>query len=241
MKFNLDITSKLDALGKIYRVYDDIAAGFEKACTLGCSDCCTQNVALTTLEGYLLFSFLESSPVPGRPDLRGLLGARKSEKRFRPLISTNALADLCARGEDPPPEENDPTVEKCPLLIEDQCLVYPARPFGCRCFVSQKKCRETGCAKVDPFVLSVNTLVLQFIEHVDALGKSGNLIDVLEFFASEGNRKLYRSGNLPTDSGLLVSNRPVKILMIPPEHRVGIRPILNRLHTIRESGARIQN
>ena len=46
-------------------------------------------------------------------------------------------------------------------------------------YLSQN-CGETGSADIDDFTASVNTVFLQVIEHLDAEGCSGNLIDVLQ-------------------------------------------------------------
>ena len=48
---------------------------------------------------------------------------------------------------------------------------------------------------MDDFVLSVNTIFLQTIAHMDAAGCSGNLLDVLEVMASPENRQAYEDPN----------------------------------------------
>jgi hypothetical protein len=107
------------------------------------------------------------------------------------------------------------------------------RPFGCRCFISEYPCGETGCADIDPFVLSVNTLFLQFIEHVDADGYSANLTDMLCFMRSESHREQYRKGELKVAHGAFIANRPISVFFIPPEHRRKVEPILKSLQQIR--------
>ena len=98
--------------------------------------------------------------------------------------------------------------------------------------VSTRNCHETGYAEVDPFVISVNNLFFQTIENIDSSGLSGNLIDVLLFLESEDNRKHYVEHNLERINTELIPNCPVKSLMIPPEHRVRIKPILDKIGRI---------
>jgi hypothetical protein len=107
------------------------------------------------------------------------------------------------------------------------------RPFGCRCLVSRHNCGEKGYAEVDDFVISVNTVILQTIEHADVQGCTGNLVDVLSLLSSEDNQKSYRSNELTCKKSGLIPNYPLSVLMIPPEHRTRMQPILKALREIR--------
>ena len=62
-------------------------------------------------------------------------GARPAGK----LLTTNALAELCAEGREPP-EPGGQDAGVCALLSDDRCPIYPLRPFNCRCFVSRVPC-----------------------------------------------------------------------------------------------------
>jgi hypothetical protein len=139
---------------------------------------------------------------------------------------------MCAKGIEPPTED-DPGWNACPLLKDDLCPFYTARPFACRCLVSRQDCGKAGYAEIDDFVLSVNTVFLQTIEHLDAEGCTGNLIDVLRTMAQEGNRNHYENNRLKCANAGLISNQPLKVLMIPPEHRTKMEPILKSLQEIR--------
>jgi len=225
----MDLNSKLAVLDQIYRVYDEFVARLDIACKKYCAECCTRNVTLTSLEGYLIATRMISS---GKSNLFENIENALPEKRFHPLTTTNRLADLCMKGEDPPEEIHHDSNERCPLLKDNLCPIYPVRPFACRCFVSKKDCRKQGYAEVDPFVLSVNNLFLQVIEQVDSQGFSGNLIDVLKFMASETNRNNYKNNTLNHPGSGLIPNLNITVLMIPPEHRVEITPILNALQNI---------
>ena len=171
----MDLNSKIAVLNQIYSVYDEFLHTLHMACKKYCAECCTRNVTLTTLEGYLIATHMISY---GKSGLLENIESALPKKRFQPLTTTNRLADLCMKGGDPPEEKHDDSNERCPLLKDNLCPIYPVRPFACRCFVSKKDCRKQGYAEVDPFVLSVNNLFLQVIEHVDFQGFSGNLIDV---------------------------------------------------------------
>lgn len=227
----MDTALKTALLEQLYRIYDKFAGNLDVACQKHCDQCCSCNVTMTSLEGYVIVDYLISQ---GRTDLFGKLRAESLKKRFKPEITTNGLADLCIRGDDIPDEKIDPKWGKCPLLAESVCPVYQVRSFGCRCFVSEKDCRITGYADVDPFVITVNNLFLQYIENIDSQGCSGNLTDILLSLESSKTRQIYRTGMLRKNNGL-IPNRPIPALMIPPEHRLKIQPMLNSIHTAASS------
>ena len=56
----MDLNSKLAVLNQIYRVYDEFVARLHTACKKYCAGCCTRNVTLTTLEGYLIATHMIS-------------------------------------------------------------------------------------------------------------------------------------------------------------------------------------
>ena len=150
-------------------------------------------------------------------------------ERFRPQLTTNQIAELCRRGESIPEEVFTAQTPKCPFLLQEACPVYLLRPFGCRCFVSKTPCRSSGAADVDEFVLSVNTVFLQTIEHLDKDGCTGNMVDVLLSLLSADNRRAYRQGRLNCLSACLIANAPLAVLMVPPEYRRRVQPILAAL------------
>jgi hypothetical protein len=225
----VDITSKLKTLGQIYTIYEKFAASLDLACKKRCDHCCTSGVILTTLEGYKIINRL--SPDTHSDLLQRIRGASEI-KRLRPQLTTNGLARLCASGGDPPQETDNMDLQTCPLLQDHQCLIYKLRPYGCRCLVSRHNCGETGYAEIDDYVLSVNTVFLQTIEHVDAGGCSGNLVDILLTMSDEKKRQAYCSSALHCSANRLVPNQPLEVLMIPPEHRSKMEPILEALRQI---------
>ena len=225
----MELSKKLAALEKIYGIYDRFAASLDLACRKYCAHCCTTSVTLTTVEAYKIAMELESNPQVAWIEKVRKAAARK---HFKPKITTNQLANLCAQGIEPPEEENSQW-DACPLLADDLCTIYADRPFGCRCLLSRHNCETEGYADMDDYVLAVNTVFLQSIEHMDNKGCTGNLMDVLEVMVSEENRRAYENGTLKCQAVGLVANQPLNILMIPPEHRTKMEPILKSLQQIR--------
>ncbi len=220
--------NKLILLNKIYQLYDDFTGSIDVACKKFCAVCCTRNVTITTLESYKILNNLSA---PRKKMLRLKLVNGYAEKRFMPLTTTNWLAVLCAQDKDIPEENIDSAWGACPLLTNQACPIYDARPFGCRSFISKHSCADRGYAEIDPFVLSVNTIFLQFIEHIDQNGYSGNLMDVLLFAKNHtGDRP---DNNNSTEPGKgLIRNHPINVLMAPPEHRSKIMSLISELRKI---------
>ncbi len=225
----MDITSKLKILDQVFAIYDRFAASLDLACKKYCDPCCTSGVTLTTLEGYKIIDSLAPDP---KTDVIHKMQTASEIKRFQPRVTTNRLAQLCAKGVEPPEEIGNENWQDCPVLLDHRCTIYELRPFGCRCLVSRHSCGQKGYADMDDFVLSVNTVFLQTIEHVDAGGCSGNLVDVLRAMSVEQNREAYRNDILHCTGNGLIANQPLEVLMIPPEHRTQIEPILQELRQI---------
>ena len=227
----MNIAKKLTLLDGIYRVYDEIIQSQKLACKRFCDDCCTCNMTLTTLEGYRILSFLKDAP---KRKLMNTIHAASGQQRFQPKLTFNQIAKLCMDGEDVPEEPMDPDWGACPVLSNQECPIYRVRPFGCRCMVSKIPCNQTGYADIDEFLLTVNNSFLQYIEHIDTPGMTGNLMDVLRFFESESNQNAYCSAEIPANPENLIFNSPIPVIMIPPKHRERIQPILKALRGILE-------
>ena len=56
---------------------------------------------------------------------------------------------------------------------------------------------------------------------------------MLGVMAVKENRQAYADSKLECLSAGLIANQPLKVLMIPPEHRTRMEPILNSLREIR--------
>ena len=183
---------------------------------------------MTSLEGYKIADHLIEN---SKSELFKKIKKESYKKRFQPKITTNKIADLCIQGKEIPDEKIDSSWGSCPLLINDECPIYTVRPFSCRCMVSKTNCIDK--AEMDEFVLTVNNVFLQYIEHIDQQGFSGNFTDVLLFMESEDNRKNYSMELLKNSWKGLIKNMPMSILLIPPEHKNKIKPIINSLQTIK--------
>jgi hypothetical protein len=224
----MSLYNKLSALGQIYQIYDNFVSDLALACRKHCAHCCTTGVTLTTMEGYHIIKKLESA---GDTQWVEKVAQASKQPHFQLKITTNQMANMCAEGIELPVEENTGW-NTCPFLTDDLCPLYAARPFGCRCLVSRHDCGKEGYAEIDDFVLSVNTLILQTIEQMDAGGCTGNLLDMLRVMTVKENRQAYAEGQLNCNAGL-IANQPLKVLMIPPEHRAKMEPILQELRQIR--------
>ncbi|MGB5749316.1 MAG: hypothetical protein WBM69_20210 [Desulfobacterales bacterium] len=223
------LAKKLEALNRVLEIYDAFSSTLDLACKEKCTHCCTTNVTMTTLEGYKIVDDLIATD---KLDVINRLKEMEEMPRFQPLLTTNRMAELCAADAKVPEEEIADEWQDCSLLTDSLCTIYDLRPFGCRCFISRQNCGETGFADIDDFTASVNTVFLQVIEHLDAEGCSGNLINVLQFMASEDNRRAYKQGEANCEDSGLIVNWELKVLMIPPEHRERMEPILQQLRKI---------
>jgi len=220
------LEQRLSVLNKIYGLYNDVAKNLDVACRKYCAACCTPNVTMTTLEGYLIANHMTSN---GQANLFRNIQSKISRNRFKPQITTNRLADLCMKGDDPPEEEKKHSNKSCPVLKDNLCPIYEVRPFGCRCFISKQDCSKAGYAEIDPFAMTINTLFMQFVEHIDSMGFSGNFADVLLLMASKENHVYYKMNILNHPGADLVPNLKIKVLMVPPEHRMKVKPVLDAL------------
>jgi len=225
----MHLEAKLNILNRIYQVYADTMADADTACKHGCSRCCTRNVTLTTLEGYQIITRMLEQ---GQPDLIERIATRSAGRRFQPRLTINQMAAWCMEGRELPEEEAETEWGECPVLSDAACPIYPARPFGCRCMVSRRTCEAGGYADMDPFVLTVNTVFQQTIEHVDRTGCTGNFTDLLLCLSSGENRTRYREDALACKPCGLLPNRPLQALMVPPEHRERMAPVLAALRNI---------
>lgn len=176
-------------------------------------------MTLTTLEGRYILEHLNSET---RTRLLAKVVQAASLPRFQPAVTTNDMAARCLRGEDLPEERIEASWGVCPLLEAHACPVYPLRPMSCRLMLSEIACKQYGSAEMDPFMVTVGHVFLQTIEHVDAGGKMGNLTDLL----------LYLEGKEAQPSESLLENHLMPALMVAPEHRNRLTPILSALRRI---------
>ncbi len=222
----MKVRHRLNVLKQFYEIHDGYASEVPTACAKGCAACCTCNVAVTTMEGLLVFEFLLAA---GRIDeVEAIIGSMPP-LRYQPRLTLNQIVGMYASGHEPPEEENDPAAGICPLLQNGICSIYPVRPFGCRAMLSSSDCTAVGEAEMPDIMLSINNVMQQFIEAVDQPGWTGNLLDILGSMAQEGFREDYMAGNGPDLSVPFPLNHPYPALMVPPEHRRTIAPLIQSL------------
>lgn len=221
MSLDLDaVEARIVALNRIYALYETYTQTLSLACRKHCAHCCTCNVTITRLEAAYIYRSLSPEK---QAELRRALAPQLEKKRYQPAITLNRMAELCMAGADLPEEEIDPAWGPCPLLTDKACPIYEVRPFGCRCLLSFRNCGETGAAEIDDYTITVNYVFLQFIEHLDQKGFSGNFADVLTAMKTE-----------PADRSL-PANRPIPALLIPPAHQLRIKPLVDQLQSITAS------
>ncbi len=223
-----DMDRRYAAYDHVCRVYEEYLDTLELACQKGCAACCTINVPLTSLEACRIVEYMEQT---GQTKLYERLRAAVGRKRYQPQITRNRLARMIQQGEDVPEEASDPEWGGCPLLTGQACPVYEVRPFACRCLVSKTDCRTKGYARVDAFTVTVNDVMLQYIEHIDQPGFTGNLVEMLLYMESAENRRNYLSGRAPAappENSL--AHEPATVLLVSPEEKAAIAPLLTALN-----------
>ncbi len=240
MDSQMDSQKTVEKLDRVYRIFDKAIDDFPVACKEKCADCCTCNVVATSLEIAWLFSRLGEDEITA---LRARLKDSVSKKRYQPRFTTNEFALGCIEGRDLEEEENDPVWGRCPLLEDGRCTVYHARPLGCRNMMSETSCAKNGYAQMPELALTINNIFLQYIEHMDSLGFSGNLTDMLGLYLKygvSGGASGQKSDAFPLSlenlkdsdkTGVFIRNYKIPALMIPPEHRNAVAPILEEINT----------
>lgn len=214
----VDHPTDTEMLETLSRAYESWTGQYQFACRRGCAACCTQSVTMTTLEGERIIEYLRAHRQLDR--VASLLEASRPARRA--LQTTNQFAASCLAREEPADEEGDWDFTPCIFLAQDLCTIYPVRPFGCRSFSSTVNCATRGCAEVAPVVITVNTLVLQIIEHLNSRGGFwGNMTDIL--------RHLLAEKGTATDPHLLPA-RPNPGFLIPPEEMQEVAAFFARIN-----------
>ncbi len=226
----MELVRRIRLLQGLYAIHDRFTATIDSlACGLHCDHCCTRNVTMTTLEGAYLLDGLQPEE---KLHLMAAVRRQADQPRYKPVITTNTLARYCIEDREPPEETQPEDIIACPLLADRSCPYYHRRPFGCRCFVSRQRCGDHGYADVDDWVITANTVFLQTIENLDRPGCFGNFSDVL---LALGDGYMNTKGVQPPpacEAAGLLANQPTTALMIPPEHREKIQPLLKDIRAL---------
>lgn len=221
------IDERLAAYEHVCRVYDDCLERLDLVCEKGCDTCCTVNVTVTSLEAWRIAAYLREQD---RPDLMAAIRSALDGKRYHPALTMNAIAGIYSQGVDVPEEVMDPSWGGCPLLTSHTCPIYAVRPFSCRCMVSSGDCRTTGYARADAFTVTINNVMMQYIEHVDQGGFTGNMLDMVVYMADAEISAAYSRGEHPAAPVNGIANAPAPVLLAQPEDRQKLAPILNLLN-----------
>ncbi|HKL81858.1 MAG TPA: hypothetical protein VJ879_05020, partial [Desulfobacter sp.] len=96
--------------------------------------------------------------------------------------------------------------------------------------MSTTPCRQTGQADMPFLALTITTIFMQFVEHLDAGGVYGNFLDLLEH--AENN--ILDCNGLPGKGNIsgISQNLKIPALMIPPEHVEKTRNIVQSIGNI---------
>ncbi len=210
---------KKELLHVLYEVYEDLVEESAFACEKGCYACCTHNVLATTLEVDLMVDFIAEID---RPDLVAKMLQGTQGKRMRPQMTINTLAGYCVRREEPPDPIQDHEIVRCPLREPGGCPVYPARPFACRSLWSTQRCAVDGAAVPDSLLLTLNGVFEQLIEHMDAGGLVGNMIDLFSLLSDQSARSAYHAGVPLKATDHALTTRPNPGLLVLPAHRAEV-------------------
>ena len=211
-------------LQKIYDIYTDWITGqFPLVCRKGCAHCCTQSVTMTTSEGRNISAFLQSGDpsVPARENFSKNLFDPTASPSKPPVPTTNRLAAFCLNRKAPPENPSSWNMEPCLFLHDGCCSIYSVRPFGCRSFGSLQECRAGGEAVVPPLMVTVNTVFMQVIEHLDRHeGFWGSMNDILRYLTDE-NAIEFRKNVLPA--------LPIPGFLLEPGEQEVVAGLLARL------------
>ncbi len=201
-----------DKLRAVYHIYGQRVADYPYACSKGCASCCTQSVTMTSLEGEIVLDFLAENDIK--------IPAAHLAAGARPACTTNEFAGRCLAEEDLAEEEDFWSFTPCLFLADGACTIYPARPFGCRSFGSFVRCDEAGEAELEPFLITLNTVTTQIIEHLSQGGLWGNMFDVLLFGQAEQEKQESKSAELRRR---LLTAKPLPGFLVPPAEMAAIR------------------
>jgi Fe-S-cluster containining protein len=178
--FTVKEKMKQQVVKTIYRHFDDWSSSqLTTACCRGCTTCCTQNVTITALEGEIIIDYIRE---------RGLAKwfTKKLEENLpdeSPVMTTNQFAKACLEEKETDPGQGSFS-KRCPFLASGSCMIYEARPFGCRSFISTSTCIPGFPASVPQYFMSAVTAVNQIIEHLGQKEYWGNMLHVLYLLAA---------------------------------------------------------
>jgi Fe-S-cluster containining protein len=186
------------ALKKSYERYDNLIAKaidestVKPACKAGCAFCCHYKVEVRAHEMLLIKDYLSKT--------------FSAEKIAAVLVEAEANAAIIRTLT---PEQHLTTNLKCPMLQDNQCSIYPVRPFRCRNFHSTdaNACEQSHN---DPSNMAIATGMIEdvamfadahtqgFEAAAEQTGKDTRIYDfttaLLEALSDEHSLKRYQRG-----------------------------------------------
>jgi len=201
----------------IYKLYSNWAKEFDFACQKGCSTCCTQSVSMTTLEGELIRDYIKTN----KPELLDTL--KNLPASFLNQKTTNQFAAACLREEEGEEESESWEMTPCAFLQNNCCTIYPVRSFMCRSFGSKTPCDMKGEAEIEPLFLTLNTIILQCIEHLDRGRPWGNMNTILQIAENAG------SSDASKQKKIFRISEPIPGFLILPDESVALENQLQKL------------
>jgi Fe-S-cluster containining protein len=139
-------------------------------CKKGCAYCCFIPVLVTGFEVALIEEYLDKNKITGYRK-----AARKKDGRI--FIDKDDITDHSGR--------------KCPFLKNNECAIYPARPYYCRKFMSFEKDNKNCASSADEIFmfssLAIDKSYYNILEYFLATAKANpayNAVhgDIRDFF-----------------------------------------------------------
>ena len=186
------------ALTKSYERYDNLIAKAidesptKPACKAGCAFCCHYKVEVRAHEMLLIKDYISKT-----------FSAKKIQTV---LVEAEANAEIIRALT---PEQHLTTNIKCPMLQENQCSIYPARPFRCRNFHSTdaNACEqshgdpsnmEIATGMIEDVAMFADAHTQGFESAAEQTGRDARVYDfttaLLEVFSDANTLKRYQRG-----------------------------------------------
>lgn len=186
------------ALGKSYERYDNLIAktiddsAIKPACKAGCAFCCHYKVEVRAHEMLLIKDYMSKK-----------FNAEKIQIiRAEAEVNAAIIRTLT-------PEQHLTTNLKCALLQDNQCSIYPVRPFRCRNFHSTdaNACEqshgdpgnmEIATGMIEDVAMFADAHTQGFEAAADQTGRDARVYDfttaLLEVFNDLKTQKRYQNG-----------------------------------------------
>jgi Fe-S-cluster containining protein len=183
---------------------------------------------MTSLEGALIYDYLVSN--------KNLVLLDRINESDHPSVvpryTTNEFAQYCI--EEKEVEENELwDLSPCLFLENNICTIYSVRPFGCRSFVSTKQCEKENAAAISPSTITVNSMTMQILEHLDQGNQWGNMVSLLKgIIGWAGFSENQPQGE--TDKQHLLISQANPGFLVPPEDREVAEEFLHALFSAKK-------